>query len=98
MQVFERFADNTTMIRRKFPRGVVTRLKVSCKPGYQTLYNDVIAPHFKTGVWCGLTFRALYTPQELSMLDLPGLTFDSIRYFLVRRTLVDYLGYPTNGI
>jgi hypothetical protein len=66
MQVFERFADNATMIRRKFPRGVVTRLKVSCKPGYQTLYNDVIAPQFNWSmVWPEIS-GSLHTARAIN--------------------------------
>lgn len=80
MEVFERFADNATMIRRTSPHRLATKMKVASVPGYQELFDEVIAPQFKTGVWCGFTIRMPFIPQELYSNAIPEITVNGVRF------------------
>lgn len=100
MEVFERFADNATMIRRTFPHSKAARMATASKPGYQELFDDVIAPQFKTGVWCGFTIRTPFIPPELYLDDMPEITVNGVHFTFwtmeERLELVDIIAQMEN--
>jgi len=62
MMTFERFADNATIIRRTFAHSNSVRLRDGLAPGYQKTFDEIIAPQFKSGIFCGFVMRGPYKP------------------------------------
>jgi hypothetical protein len=54
--------------------------KVDSIPGYQELFDEIIAPQFKTGVWCGFTIRMPFIPPELCSNAIPEFTVNGVRF------------------
>jgi len=80
MVTFERFADNATMIRRTFAHSNVLRLRDGLAPGYQKTFDEIIAPQFKSGIFCGFVIRGPYKPVELRTSELPDITVNGVHF------------------
>jgi hypothetical protein len=55
-------------------------MKVASVPGYQERFDEIIAPQFKTGVWCVFTIRMPFIPPGLYSDAIPEITVNEVRF------------------